>query len=79
MYMHPEKKMIIAKPCEKNEDNTVQWSRMDKRGRLAPKAITNKSVTARMYNSMKRDTEDTVRMLGAVQKIGEDKMLVFSF
>ena len=78
MLMHPEKKTIIAKPSGKDEKDSVQWSKVDKNGKVAPRAITNQSFTAQIYRGMKWNSEDTVKMSGTLQKIGEEKMLVFS-
>jgi hypothetical protein len=77
ILINTEKKLMIAKPCEEDEKDSLQWSRIDKRGKVIPRAITGKMFTAQLYNDMKWDIESTIKILGIPVKCKDERIFIF--
>ena len=72
-----EKKLIRVKPCDEDDKDSLQWSRIDKHGKLVARAITGKLFTAQLYKDMKWNLECTFKMLGILFKCKDEKQFVF--
>ena len=74
-----EKKLIIIKPCEEDDKDSLQWSRVDKQGKVVPKTIKGNVFTAQLYKDMQWNIEGTYKMLGTllVNKNTDEKIFVF--
>ena len=77
ILMNSEKKLMIAKPCDEDEKDSVQWSRIDKRGKVVPRDIRGKIFTAQLFDDMKWNPESTVKTLGTLLKCKDEKLFVF--
>jgi hypothetical protein len=78
ILINQKKKLMIAKPCEEDEKDSLQWSRIDKREKVVPRAISGKMFTAQLYKDMKWNIESTVKMLGTLLKCKDEKIFVFN-
>jgi hypothetical protein len=72
-----DKKSMIVKPCGKNLFHSVQWSKVDKNGKLIPKRIYGKPFTGRLFYDMYWDFKGTVKKTGELQKDLGEKFLIF--
>jgi hypothetical protein len=77
ILINSEKKLIIAKPCDEDDKDSLQWSRIDKHGKVVPRAIKGKAFTAQLFEDMKWDLEATFKMLGTLLKCKNEKMFIF--
>lgn len=73
-----EKKLMIAKPCDEDEKDSLQLSRIDKRDKVIPRTITGKSFTAMLYKDMKWNIESTIKILGTLIKCKDEKIFIFN-
>jgi len=71
------KKKIIIKPCEEDEKDSLQWSRIDKHGKIVPRAITGKLFTAQLFKDMNWNIESIIKMLGTLEICKGEKIFVF--
>jgi hypothetical protein len=78
ILMNYEKKLIIAKPCEEDDNDSLQWSKINKFGKASPRTITGKVFTAQLYKDMKWNIESTVKVLGTLLKCQNEKIFVFN-
>jgi len=78
ILMNSEKKLMIAKPCGEDEKDSVQWSKVDKRGKVVPRMIRGKVFTAQLYDDMKWDFMGTIKTLGTLLKCKGEKIFVFN-
>jgi len=53
ILMNTSKKSMIVKPCEEDDKDSLQCSRINKQGKVAPRTITGKVFTAQLYKDMK--------------------------
>jgi hypothetical protein len=67
ILMNSAQKKMIAKPCEEDDNNSLQCSRIDKHGKLTPKTMKGK-FTMRLYKDMNWNSECTYKVLGRLQK-----------
>ncbi len=77
ILINTEKKLMIAKPCEEDEKDSLQWSRVDKQDKVVPRSIKGKVFTAQLYQDMNWDIESTVKVLGTLLKCKAEKIFVF--
>lgn len=77
ILINSEKKRIIAKPCGEDEKDSIQWSKMNKHGKVEPRKITGKVFTAQLYNDMKWNINATIKVLGTLLKSKGEKLFVF--
>jgi hypothetical protein len=77
ILINPEKKRIIAKPCQEDEKDSVQWSKINKHGKVEPRKITGKVFTAQLYNDMKWNINATTKVLGTLLTSKGEKLFVF--
>ena len=48
ILINSEKRLMIAKPCEEDEKDSIQWSKVNKHGKVEPRKITGKVFTAQL-------------------------------
>ncbi|SBV95866.1 hypothetical protein KL86DYS2_10988 [uncultured Dysgonomonas sp.] len=77
ILINTEKKRIIAKPCQEDEKDSVQWSKINKHGKVEPRKITGKVFTAQLYNDMKWNINTTTKVLGTLLTSKGEKLFVF--
>jgi len=77
ILINPEKKLMIVKPCEEDEKDSLQWSRVDKDGKVVTRAITGKLFTAQLYKDMNWCIESTVKILGTLLTCKGERIFVF--
>lgn len=77
VLMNSEKKLMIAKPCREDEKDSVQCSKVDKKGKVVPRTVTGKVFTAQLFNDMKWDFNATIKILGTLLKCKDEKIFVF--
>ena len=77
ILINAEKKLMIAKPCEEDEKDSLQWSRV-KQNKIVPRAITGKMFTAQLFKDMKWSIESTVKVLGTLLKCKDERIFVFN-
>ena len=78
ILMNANKKSMIVKPCEEDDKDSLQCSRINKQGKVAPRTITGKVFTAQLYKDMKWNIESTVKVLGTLLKCRDEKIFVFN-
>jgi hypothetical protein len=78
ILINSEKKLMIAKPCEEDEKDSVQWSKVDKHGKLGSRKITGKVFTAQLFDDMKWDFNATFKVLGTLLTCKDEKIFVFN-
>ena len=72
------KKSMIIKPCDEDDKDSLQWSKVDKHNKVVPRIITGKAFTAQLYADMKWDFESTIKMLGTLIKCKDERLFVFN-
>ena len=77
ILINHEKKSMIARPCADNDRNALQWSKLDKRGKVAPRTLSGKYFTSMLFYDMDWKLKDTVKIPGEVVKCNDRKILVF--
>jgi len=77
ILIHHEKKTMIARPCANDDRNALQWRRLDKQGKVAPKTLSGKFFTSMLYYGMNWVFEDTVKIPGEFFECNNEKILVF--
>ena len=73
-----EKKLMIAKPCEEDDKDSLQWSRIDKRGKVVPRNISGRVFTAQLYKDINWNIESIIKVLGTLLKCKDEKIFVFN-
>ena len=77
ILVNKEQKIMCIKFCEEDGRDSLQWSKIDKRGKVVPRAITGQIFAAQLYKDMNWNIESTIKVLGVLQKCRGDKMFVF--
>ena len=77
ILINPEKKLMIVKPCEEDEKDSLQCSRVDPHGRVVPRTITGKIFTAQLYKDMNWSIESTVKILGTLNTCQDERIFIF--
>jgi hypothetical protein len=77
ILINPKKKLMIAKPCQEDEKDSVQWSKINKHGKIEPRKITGRVFTAQIYNDMKWNFNSTIKVLGTLLTSKGEKLFVF--
>jgi hypothetical protein len=70
-------KRMIAKPCDEDDKDSLQWSRVDKNNKVVPRTISGKMFTAQLFKDMNWHLECTFKMLGTLLTCKGEKMFVF--
>jgi hypothetical protein len=78
ILMRSDNKFMIVMPCEEEEKDTVQWSRVDMQGNVKPRTLSGKNFAALLCNCMKRDFKSTIIRKGTLIEEEGEKLLVFS-
>jgi hypothetical protein len=73
-----KEKIMIAKPCEEDDKDSLQWSRIDKQEKVVPRQITGKVFTAQLYKDMNWDIESTTKVLGTLLTCKNERIFVFN-
>ena len=68
---------MIAKPCDEDDKDSQQWSRITKNGKLVPRAITGKIFCAKLFKDMNWDARGTYKILGMLTKCRNEKFFEF--
>ena len=68
-----EKKLLIAKPCNENDKNSIQWSRVDKQNKTVPRTIKGREFTAKIFKDMNWNIDSTIKVLGTILSCGVEK------
>ena len=77
ILINSEKKRIIVKPCDEDDKDSLQWSRINKDKKLVPRMITARPFCALLFKDMNWHLECTFKMLGTLLKCGQEKQFVF--
>ncbi|MDR0442112.1 MAG: hypothetical protein LBH44_01735 [Treponema sp.] len=77
LLINPEKKSMIATPCDGDDKNSLQWSKAGKRVKTAPRVLRGKLFTEKLYRDMKWDIGSTVKVFGTLFKCKDEKLFVF--
>jgi hypothetical protein len=78
ILINTSKKLMMIKPCEEDDKNSLQCSRMDKREKVVPRTIRSPIFTARLYKDMNWNIESTIKILGSLLKCKGEKLFVFN-
>jgi len=73
-----EKKSMIAKPCDEDEKDSLQWSRIQKDGKLAARSIRGKVFCAKLFKDMNWGISGTFKILGTLIKCKNEKIFEFN-
>jgi hypothetical protein len=77
LLINKEKKLLIAKPCHEDENDSQQWSRVDKHGKLIPRMIRGDYFSALLFRDMNWDLRCTFKVLAKLQKCKNEKAFIF--
>jgi hypothetical protein len=77
ILINSEKKRMIAKPCEEDEKDSIQWSKVNKHGKAEPRKITGKVFTAQLFDDMKWNFNATFKVLGTLLTCKNEKIFIF--
>jgi hypothetical protein len=77
ILMNTEKKLMIVKPCEEEVRDSLQWSRVNKDGKVVSRGITGKVFTAQLFKDMNWSIESTVKVLGTLLTCKGEKIFIF--
>lgn len=77
ILINSKKKLMIAKPCMEDEKDSVQWSKIDKKGKVGTRKITGKVFTAQLFDDMKWNINTTIKVLGTLLTCKGEKIFVF--
>ncbi len=77
ILINPEKKLMIVKPCGEDEKDSIQWSKVNKHGKMESRMIRGKYFTAQLFSDMKWSVGSTTKSLGTLVKCGDEKIFVF--
>ena len=78
LLINLNKKSIIVKPCKEDDKDSLQWSRIDKHGKIVARTISGKLFTIQLYKDMKWDLRCTFKMLGTLFICKEEKIFEFN-
>ncbi len=70
---------LMIRPSESNVKEALQWSHIDKKGKLKHRAIGARKFTEKLYYDMKWPTICTVKCLGTLLTCRDEKAFVFEF
>lgn len=76
--MNKGKKSFRVESCDEDAQGALQWSRVDKRGKVVPRTIKGDQFTAQLYQDMKWNFESTMKVLGTLVKCGGQKIFEFN-
>ena len=72
-----EKKLMIIKPCDEDEKDSLQLSRVNKHGKVVPRAISGKIFTAQLFKDLNWSIESTVKILGTLNTCKSERIFIF--
>ena len=71
-----QKRMIIE-PCDEDNKNALQWSKVDKNAKVVPRTIIGRAFTTRLYKDMNWHLDCTFKMLGILLKCENERKFIF--
>ena len=77
ILINTDKKRIIVKPCDEDDKDSLQWSRVDKHDKLVVRTITARPFCAILFKDMNWHLDCTFKILGTLLKCGQEKQFVF--
>ena len=77
ILINTDKKRIIVKPCDEDDKDSLQWSRVDKHDKLVVRTITARPFCAILFKDMNWHLECTFKILGTLLTCKGEKMFVF--
>jgi len=77
--INQERKEIIAKPCDEDEKDSQQWSRINKQGKLVHRHISGKIFTGHLFALMNWDLRGTYKCLGTLIRSKRTNETLFVF
>jgi hypothetical protein len=77
LILNIKQKRMIAKPCDEDDKDSLQWSKIDKHNKVVPREITGKAFTAQLFKDMNWHLECTFKMLGTLLTCKGEKIFVF--
>jgi hypothetical protein len=77
ILINQKKKLLIVKPCEEDEKDSLQCSRVNKHGKVVARAISGKIFTAQLFQDMNWNIESTVKILGTLLTCKGEKIFIF--
>lgn len=78
ILINSEKKLMISKPCDEEEKDSVQWSRIhSKTEKIVSRQISGQYFTAQLFEEMRWDINSTIKILGTLLKCREEKIFIF--
>lgn len=78
ILINPKEKLMIVKPCEEDEKDSLQCSKIDKHGKVVPRMITGKMFAAHIYKDMNWHIESAVKILGTLLTCKSEKIFIFN-
>jgi hypothetical protein len=72
-----QQKRMLVEPCNEDNKNALQWSKIDKNAKVVPRTITGRAFTARLYKDMNWHLDCTFKMLGTLVISGSERKFVF--
>jgi len=70
---------MIAMPSEEDVKNSVQWSKVDKLGKVVPRKITGRHFTAQLFDDMNWNPDGTYKCLGTLIRNEHTGKVLFVF
>jgi hypothetical protein len=77
ILISPEEKRMIVIPCEEDDKDSIQWSKVDKHGKVVSRIIRGKYFTAQLFADMRWNFACTIKVLGRLERCGKDRRFVF--
>ena len=77
ILINSKEKLMIIKPCEEEVKDSLQWSRVNKDGKVVSRSITGKVFTAQLFKDMNWSLESTVKVLGTLLTCKGEKIFIF--
>jgi len=72
-----KRKLMLIKPCDEDEKDSLQLSKVDKHGKVVPRQITGKIFTAQLYKDMNWSIESTMKILGTLNTCKSERVFIF--
>jgi len=72
-----KQKRLLVEPCDEDNKNALQWSKVDKNAKVVPRTITGRAFTALLYKDMNWHLDCTFKMLGTLLKSENERKFIF--
>jgi hypothetical protein len=67
MLMNPKENQMIARPCKEDEKDYLQWSKINKHGKLETRPITGRAFCDLVFKQMEWESDGTYKILGTLE------------